>query len=270
MSAATSPHSGESGPICGHPNHGAADHNCAPFLPCSDPACPCGPKAASDPQISDAAFWREKETGNCKSDRGGYYADGWRDGYAKAAEHGSEGWASYAAEQERHAETVARAERAEAAVLAGLALAGRADARADADRRLVTTAALRAALPASGHVPEPCIAPPGYLCTETGCWDADRCVVFLPEVSPMDDRADEQEATPNADAVARVEAFLRGWDAYRGGVGLASRSGNHLLLKDVRTIVAALRDGPYPCGHFDVLRGCGGCDLTATEGGEQR
>jgi hypothetical protein len=24
---------------------------------------------------------------------------------------------------------------------------------------------------------EPCVAPPGKLCTETGCWDADRCVV---------------------------------------------------------------------------------------------
>lgn len=28
--------------------------------------------------------------------------------------------------------------------------------------------------------PELCIAPPGSLCTETGCWDADRCVVLCP------------------------------------------------------------------------------------------
>lgn len=38
------------------------------------------------------------------------------------------------------------AERDERAVLSGLALADRADARADVDRRLVTTDALRAAL----------------------------------------------------------------------------------------------------------------------------
>jgi hypothetical protein len=38
------------------------------------------------------------------------------------------------------------AERDERAVLAGLALADRADARADVNRRLVTTDALRAAL----------------------------------------------------------------------------------------------------------------------------
>lgn len=25
--------------------------------------------------------------------------------------------------------------------------------------------------------PIDCVAPPGSLCTETGCWDADRCVV---------------------------------------------------------------------------------------------
>lgn len=30
---------------CGHPSHGASDHDCTPFLPCNDPACPCGPKA---------------------------------------------------------------------------------------------------------------------------------------------------------------------------------------------------------------------------------
>jgi hypothetical protein len=28
--------------------------------------------------------------------------------------------------------------------------------------------------------PEACISPPGALCTETGCWDADRCVVLVP------------------------------------------------------------------------------------------
>lgn len=33
---------------CGHQNHGNADHDCKPFLPCADPACPCGPKAEKD------------------------------------------------------------------------------------------------------------------------------------------------------------------------------------------------------------------------------
>jgi hypothetical protein len=26
------------------------------------------------------------------------------------------------------------------------------------------------------HTAEPCIAPPGNLCLDTGCWDADMCV----------------------------------------------------------------------------------------------
>lgn len=26
----------------------------------------------------------------------------------------------------------------------------------------------------------PCVAPPGNLCTDTGCWDADRCMVSSP------------------------------------------------------------------------------------------
>jgi hypothetical protein len=38
--------------------------------------------------------------------------------------------------------------------------------------------------------PDPCIAPPGNLCTDTGCWDADRCVVTRP-IPPGQDRTDD-------------------------------------------------------------------------------
>lgn len=38
----------ETAQSCGHPNHGNADHDCKPFLPCADPACPCGPKPEND------------------------------------------------------------------------------------------------------------------------------------------------------------------------------------------------------------------------------
>jgi hypothetical protein len=40
-------------------------------------------------------------------------------------------------------------------------------------RRTVTTTPWTRVIPPA----EECIAPPGNLCTETGCWDADRCVV---------------------------------------------------------------------------------------------
>jgi hypothetical protein len=30
---------------------------------------------------------------------------------------------------------------------------------------------------ACSEKPDPCIAPPGNLCLDTGCWDADRCIV---------------------------------------------------------------------------------------------
>lgn len=33
---------------------------------------------------AERAYWREKEAGNCKNDRGGYYADGFLDGYRVA------------------------------------------------------------------------------------------------------------------------------------------------------------------------------------------
>lgn len=32
-------------------------------------------------------------------------------------------------------------------------------------------------LPREQHAP-PCLAPPGSLCTDTGCWDEDRCVLL--------------------------------------------------------------------------------------------
>lgn len=45
MSENTTP-TAENGPDCGHPNHGGPSHDCTPFLPCDDLACPCGrPKA---------------------------------------------------------------------------------------------------------------------------------------------------------------------------------------------------------------------------------
>lgn len=72
-------------------------------------------------------------------------------------------------------EVLLRAESAERAVWSGLVLADRADARVDVGRRLITTAALRAALLTSKR-PESCIAPPGSLCVDTGCWDAGRCI----------------------------------------------------------------------------------------------
>lgn len=68
-----------------------------------------------------------------------------------------------------------------------------------------------------------------------------------------------------AEALARIEAFLEPLAPYRGGVSLASRSGRHLFLKDVRTVIETLRTGPHPCGHFDVTDDCGGCDPSAIE-----
>lgn len=41
-------HNPEHDATCGHPNHGGADHDCKPFLPCADPACPCGPNPEHD------------------------------------------------------------------------------------------------------------------------------------------------------------------------------------------------------------------------------
>lgn len=41
--------------------------------------------------------------------------------------------------------------------------------------------------PAPAQESEPCIAPPGNLCTDTGCWDADRCIVYP---VPTEDRDD--------------------------------------------------------------------------------
>lgn len=75
-------HNTEKERSCGHPNHGGPDHDCKPFLPCDDPACPCGPR--TDVERAEEAFWREQEAGTTKRDRGGYYANGFRDGYARA------------------------------------------------------------------------------------------------------------------------------------------------------------------------------------------
>ncbi|NUO57286.1 MAG: hypothetical protein HOV78_11510 [Hamadaea sp.] len=46
------------------------------------------------------------------------------------------------------------------------------DTHPEADLPLTLLEAIRRAV-----APEPCIAPPGNLCTDTGCWDADRCVL---------------------------------------------------------------------------------------------
>jgi hypothetical protein len=61
------PSTTEKAQSCGHPNHGNADHDCKPFLPCADPACPCGPKAekadaaptlVSTPVSHIVTFWQ--------------------------------------------------------------------------------------------------------------------------------------------------------------------------------------------------------------------
>jgi hypothetical protein len=52
-----------------------------------------------------------------------------------------------------------------------------------ARRHYLATGCLVPNCSADHDAPDECIAPPGNLCTDTGCWDADRCVVtrdFLP------------------------------------------------------------------------------------------
>ena len=39
----------------------------------------------ADDEAAEAAFWREQEAGNTKRDRGGYYHDGFIDGYRALA-----------------------------------------------------------------------------------------------------------------------------------------------------------------------------------------
>jgi len=66
--------------------------------------------------LTDAedAFWREKEAGRCKSDRGGYYHDGFIDGFlaARAAGGPDDG----TAERARSAAVMARADALRAAL----------------------------------------------------------------------------------------------------------------------------------------------------------
>lgn len=47
--------------------------------------------------------------------------------------------------------------------------------------------------------PEPCIAPLGNLCTETGCWDMDRCVVY--PATPSSSDADRGLSDEELDAL---------------------------------------------------------------------
>lgn len=48
---------------------------------------------------------------------------------------------------------------------------------------------------AENDVPEPCPAPPGSLCLDTGCWDMDRCVIPPGQTAENDAQRERDAAT---------------------------------------------------------------------------
>lgn len=53
----TENHSAEKDRVCIHPNHGANNHTCGPFLSCNDPGCPCASKTENAVTYTEVNEW---------------------------------------------------------------------------------------------------------------------------------------------------------------------------------------------------------------------
>jgi len=100
---------------------------------------------------------------------------------------------------------------------------------------------------ASDPIAEACIAPPGNLCTDPGCWDADRCIVARPSAreSAWAEFRDGPDYTPT-DRYPVRDAFDAGWSlslASAGSEGWAAYAAEQERHAETTARLERLRDG---------------------------